>query len=207
MLLTKAYHSWNDKDIIRVRLRFIDLNKSFFAEPPDAERLSRWRGIFYALADTSISPRLDEAVQLIKHHLSIDRLQDLQHEFTRLFSDNYRNGALSLAASAHLDGIIYLDTRSEVRAFLADSGGRTYAPTDDGEDSLVVLLDFLATLIRDEKDGFDTRSAQALLVTDFLVPFVKLLEDAARINYSAAFYRDCISFTGGYLELEQHFLA
>lgn len=207
MLLTEAYHSWKDKDIIRVRLRFIDLNKSFFAEPPDAERLSRWRGIFYALADTSISPRIDKAVQLIKHHLAIDRLQDLRHEFTRLFSDNYRNGALSLAASAYLDGIIYQDTRSEVRAFLADTGGRTYAPTDDGEDTLVVLLDFLATLIRDEKDGFDTRSAQTLLVTDFLVPFVKLLEDAARISDSAAFYRDCISFTGGYLELEQHLLA
>lgn len=205
--MTKEFNNWNDKNIIRVRLRFIDLIKSFFTEPPDAERFSRWRGMFYALAESCVSPRLDEAVQLIKHRLTTDRLQDLQREFNRLFGDSDSNGSLSLAASVHLDGLMYQDTRAAVRAFFADAGGRTYAPATGGEDSLVLLLDFLATLIRDEKDGYDTASGQALLVTEFLVPFVKQLEDAARHHDSAAFYRDCISFTGGYLELEQHFLA
>jgi TorA maturation chaperone TorD len=205
--LTKAYHNWKNKDIIRVRLRFIDLIKSFFAEPPDAERLSRWRGIFYALADTSVSPRLDAASLLIKQRLSVDHLQDLQQEFHRLFVDNRHNDMLNLAASAHLDGSVYHDTRSAVRTFLTETGGRTYAPLNEGEDSLVVLMDFLATLIRDEKDGYDTRSGQAFLVAKFLVPLVNELETAAQRHDSAAFYRDCISFTGGYLELEQHFLA
>ncbi len=205
--MTTEYNSWNNKDITRVRLRFIDLIKSFFAEPPDAERLSRWRGIFYALANTCVSPRLDEAVLLIKHRLTVDRLQDLQLEFDRLFGDNGGSGTLSLAPSVHLDGLIYQDTRSAVRAFFVDTDGRTYAPAHDGEDSLVVLLDFLATLIRDEKDGYETTSGQTLLVNEFLVPFIKQLEDAACGHDSAAFYRDCIGFTGGYLELEQHFLA
>ncbi|MDX9897185.1 MAG: hypothetical protein RBS34_17185 [Desulfofustis sp.] len=37
-----------NRDIIKTRLRFLDLIKSFFLEPPDAERLSRWRGMFHA---------------------------------------------------------------------------------------------------------------------------------------------------------------
>jgi TorA maturation chaperone TorD len=197
----------NGKEIIRVRLRIIDLIKSFFVQPPDAERLSRWRGMFHALADSRVSPRLDEAVLLIKQRLATDRLQDLQLEFKCLFGDPDDNGSLSLSASDHLDGRIYLDTRAAVKCFFSKAGARTYYPISDTEDTLVLLFDFLATLLQNEKDGYDTAVLQAQLVTEFLVPFVERLETAAQRHDTASFYRDCITFTRGYLELEQQLLT
>ena len=52
----------NDNDLVRIRLRFIDLAKSFFVEEPDAEKMSRWRGTFSALTKEQVSPRFDSAV-------------------------------------------------------------------------------------------------------------------------------------------------
>ncbi|MBE0583694.1 MAG: hypothetical protein IH612_07985 [Desulfofustis sp.] len=188
-------------------MRIIDLIKSFFEQPPDAERLSRWRGMFHALADSRVAPRIDEAVLHIKRRLATDRLQDLQVEFNCLFGLPGGNGSLSLAAADHLDGRVHSDTQTAVKYYFSEAGARTYCPIGDRENSLVLLFDFLATLIQNEKDGYDTVVLQTQLVTDFLVPFVECLEVAAQQHDAASFYRDCLTFTRGYLELEQQLLT
>lgn len=195
------------REMIRVRLRFIDLIKSFFLEPPDAERLSRWRGTFNALAGQQVAPLLDQAVQHIKNRLVTDRLKQLQQEYDILFVDPGSTSPLSLSAADHLDGKTYADTLLAVRRFFANAGIERYGSVSAREDALVLLLDILATLIQNEKEGSGTKPLQAQLVIEFLVPFVEQLEAAARTNDTAAFYRDCISLTRGYLELERQLLA
>ena len=77
----------NDKDLILVRLRFIDLMKSFFISQPDAERLSRWRGTFAALIKDQVSPEIDSAARELNEQLISKKLEDLQDEYYALFTD------------------------------------------------------------------------------------------------------------------------
>ena len=69
-----------DREILLIRLRLIDLIKSFFVDKPDGELLSRWRGTFSALAKEQISPQLDKAVRDVSRQLGQKSLETIQDE-------------------------------------------------------------------------------------------------------------------------------
>ncbi len=79
----------SDKELIRVRLRFLDLIKSFFMSEPDAEKMSRWRGMFAALDKEQVSPGMDRAVRRLNDFFSRQNLKSLKgrilHPFYRSF--------------------------------------------------------------------------------------------------------------------------
>ena len=94
----------NDKDLILVRLRFIDLMKSFFISQPDAERLSRWRGTFAALVKDQVTPEIDSSARELNKQLTSKKLEDLQDEYYALFTDPFSENHINMMASHYIDG-------------------------------------------------------------------------------------------------------
>ena len=197
----------NDKELILVRLRFLDLIKSFFITPPDSERLSRWRGTFAALVKDSVTPEVDKTAKELNYLLSSKKLEELQDEYYALFTDPFSESHLNMMASHYIDGRNYGDTLIALRQFLHEAEVQVDNTLNDSEDSLSVLLDILVTLVELEKEGEDTSERQYQLITSFLLPAIEHLFEAANNNNTALFYRSCMHFCRGYLNLEKSLIS
>lgn len=196
----------SDRDLIRVRLRFIDLIKSFFVEEPDAEKMSRWRGTFSALSKEQISPSFDSAVREIGDMLGKKTLAELQEEYYQLFVNPFDGDMIETNASYYLSGRNYGQTLVDVRGFMDEAGLRKDASVNGPEDSLVVLLDTFGALVELEKEVGEEDKARALqtkIIADFLAPFAEKLQTAMHDNKKASFYRHCCKVLNGYLDLEK----
>ncbi len=193
----------SNQEIFRVRLRLIDLVKSFFLDKPDAELLSRWRGTFSALSKEQISPLLDKSVRDLSRQLGEKGLEDIQDEYYALFIDPFGEDSINLMASHYFDGRNYGETLILIRDIFIQTGIAKNETVADPEDSLPILVDLLGTLIEMEKDGEDTSDSQQKLIQDFLAPFLNKLKPVFDQNRSADFYRDAVSFIIGYLDLEK----
>jgi len=192
-----------EREILIIRLRLIDLIKSFFLDTPDAELLSRWRGTFAALSREQISPRLDKAVREVSGQLNDKSLQDIQDEYYSLFVDPFGEHLVNLMASHYFDGRNYGETLVQVREILATAQVTKENKVKDSEDSLVVMFDTLGTLIEMEKEGEQTAAAQQQLVVEYLVPFLEKLGPVISANGVADFYASVVHFITGYLDLEK----
>ena len=194
----------SERDISRVRLRLIDLIKSFFIGEPDAEKLSRWRGIFSALSAEKISPLLDSSVLQILELLDSKGLKDIQDEFYVLFSDPFSENPVSLSASFYADGKSHGQTLADFRGFLASAEVRKADSVRDAEDTLPVMIDCLASLIeREKEDELKARQLQDLLVSAYLAPLAQRLARALQEHEEALFYEAFGRFVLGYTELDQ----
>ena len=191
------------KEIIIIRLRLIDLIKSFFIDKPDAELLSRWRGTFLALSKEQISPLLDKAVRDVSRQLGEKSLETIQDEYYSLFVDPFGENHVNLVASHYFDGRNYGETLVSIRDVFLASKVVKDDEVKEPEDSLVIMFDLLGTLIDMEKDGEQTTIAQQQIIGDYLVPFVEKLRPAISDNPSADFYAAVIEFVRGYLDLEK----
>lgn len=140
-----------ERAVYRVRLLLVDLLASFFQAEPDAEKMSRWRGVFSALVKERVNPVFDRAVVDIHGILNERSLADLQREYYELFVNPFGSSRVHTMASWYLDGRSFGQTLVSLRAFLAEAGFVREEGVTESEDSLPVLLDFLAHLIEDEK--------------------------------------------------------
>lgn len=200
----------SDRDLIRVRLRFLDLIKSFFVEEPDAEKMSRWRGTFSALCREQISPRFDIAVRETSGMLGTMSLGELQEEYYQLFTNPFDGAMVETTASYYLSGRNYGQTLAEVRGLMQEAGLGKERDVTEPEDSLVVLLDIFATLVeleKEEKSHIDPRAVQMKLVKEYLVPFATAFAEALKKNEKARYYRQCAEVLTGYLDLETGLLG
>ncbi len=195
----------SDRDLILVRLRFLDLLKSFFVEQPDAERMSRWRGIFTALAGEQINLQLDDAIAGLAEKLKKKDLQDLQDEYYTLFIDPYSRHQLPLTAAYYLDGKSFGPSLVDYRELLKQAQLIKDRSITDPEDSLPLMLDTLIALIEEEKQGAgkQTRELQKQLLEQFLLPMTAKLFTAVENNSGADFFCSCIGFLKAYLDLEE----
>jgi TorA maturation chaperone TorD len=190
-----------EQNVTRIRLRLIDLIKSFFISRPDAELLSRWRGTFSALAKEQISPVMDRSVRRLNEQLATKKLEDIQDEFYALFVDPFSDHRLNLYASHYFDGRNYGETLISVRQIFTDNNIKKQSDVTDPEDSLPILVDLLGTLI--ELDNVQSGSDLQTLVQTLLIPFVEKLKRQAEVNEIAGFYRAAIDFVSAYLDLER----
>lgn len=199
---------FSDRDLTLVRLRFLDLTKSFFQDAPDAQKMSRWRGIFTALAGERVNQRLDGSVRHLVHLLDQKDLQALKDEYYTLFTDPFSEYLLPVHASYYIDGRNYGPSLAKYRDFLKDAQLMVEKNGNEPEDSVPLMLDALMTLVEEEKKGeVDNRDLEERLIREFLLPTVKQLSEVAAANVHADFYRSCIVFLDGYLELEQGLLT
>lgn len=198
-----------EREVTKVRLRLLDVVKSFFLSEPDAEKMSRWRGTFATLTKEKINPVFDKSVEEIVLLLEKISLEELQDEFYHLFVDPFSEQPVSTSASYYLDGRSYGPTLVNIRSFLTQVNLEKNEDVRETEDSLVVMLDIMARLIEEEKniESERARDLQGQLLAHFLVPLAEKLAEVCMINDSAKFYRACVSFFNGYLELEKGFLA
>ena len=192
-----------DREILLIRLRLIDLIKSFFVDKPDAELLSRWRGTFSALAKEQISPQLDKAVREVSRQLGQKSLETIQDEYYSLFVDPFGEHQVNLLASHYFDGRNYGETLMHLRELFSATRVVKENGVKEPEDSLVVMFDLLGTLIEMEKNGEQTDTAQQQLVVDYLVPFLEKLGPVIKANPSADFYTAAVGFIVGCLDLEK----
>ncbi len=194
-----------EKEIRKVRLRLLDLVKSFYIEEPDATKISRWRGTFNALARERVNPLFDKSVMELHRFLEKKNLKDMQEEYYTLFVDPFNENQINLSASYHLDGRAYGNTLVELRSFLTKTGLVKKKDVTEEEDSLVVLLDILIGLIDGEGD-MEADKAHRLrseLLDGYLIPLSTRFKEACERNDSAEFYKACAHFFCGCLELER----
>ncbi len=192
------------RDIDRIRLRLIDLIKSFFVEEPDAERLSRWRGVFAALNQEQINVDLDKTVQEITRLLDELTLKEIQDEYYNVFGDPFGKNIVDLTASYYADGRSHGQTLADFRGFLNDTGLIKNKKVIEAEDSLTVMLDFLASMIElNGEEGGDTDKYQGTLVNRYLAPLALSFSEALEKNPASNFYAVCSRFLVGYVELEK----
>ena len=196
--------SMSEKDFYRVRLRFIDLIKSFFISEPDAEKMSRWRGIFTSLDAEHINPLFDGAVSTCRGLLAQQNLKDLQDEYYSLFVDPFSEQLIATNASFYIDGRNHGATLAKFRGFLGEAGLVKEKSVIETEDSLVVMLDSLARLIEEEDGGnHESREFQTRLIGEFLEPLVERMYHALEADGRTKFYVSCGKFLKGYLDLER----
>lgn len=196
-----------DRDLCRVRLRFLDLLKSFFQDEPDAERLSRWRGIFAAIDKEQINQHLDRTIRELGETLSCKSLQEIKDEHYTLFVDPYSKELLPLNAAYYLDGKSFGPSLANFREILKQGQLIKDSTITDPEDSLPIMLDTLITLINEEQKGsLQTRELQDQLLLQFLIPTTKQIYTRISTNSEAGFYQKCIAFLDAYLELEEGLL-
>ncbi len=196
-----------EREIARTRIRFFDLLKSFFLAEPDAESLSRWRGILSAMGGTMITPRLDRAVTELNRFLATGKLGEIRDEYYTLFIDPYSEQRVPTTASWYLDGRNFGPTLVRYRAFLMENGIVRREGVEESEDAIGVMLDTMITLIEEEKKAPASRRAQERLLVHFLGPacehFARALADSPR----AEFYACCADLLAGYLEIEEELLT
>lgn len=193
-----------DKELARIRLRFIDLFKSFFIKKPDAEKLGRWRGIISALAEENIDPGFDQAVRNIRELLAKKNLEDLQLEHYQLFVDPFDEHLVHTSASFYADGHAFGSTLVRYRNFLQRAGIRLHEDIHDPDDSLVLILDALATLIEREKETLnESRSRQAELIHQYLLPLCRNFYTGLLSNPVAVFYTACGELLCRYMDMEK----
>lgn len=199
----------SDRDLIRVRLRFLDLIKSFFVEEPDAEKMSRWRGTLSALCSEQVAPRFDAAVQETSAMLGTKSLTEIKDEYYQLFTNPFDGAMVETNASYYLSGRSYGEALAEIRDLMKEAGVAKDSTITDPEDSLVVLLDLLATLVELEKEEseLDLRELQSKLVKGYISPFVEEFATELKNNEKADFYQQCVGILIGYLELEMDLLG
>lgn len=197
----------SDRDLCLIRLRFLDLIKSFFQETPDAERISRWRGIFAALNKEQINQQLDTVIGQLSEMLDNKDLHELREEYYDLFTDPYSKHLLPLNAAYYLDGKSFGPSLVNYRELLKQSQLIKDPSITDSEDSLLLMLDTLVTLVEEEKQGSEqAREAQDQLLNQFLLPTTQHINKSIKDNPKAEFYEKCIAFLNAYLELEQGLL-
>ncbi len=195
-----------ERELNRVRLRFLDLVKSFFAVQPDAEIMGRWRGIITALEKEAINPAMDQAVRLLAEMLAGMNLEQIREEFYTLFADPFSKNTMETTASFYIDGRCYGQTLVDFREYLKDAEIGKYSDITESEDSLVLMLDVMVTLVEEnDKQGKDNLVLQARLL-NFLVPFCTLFCQQLRDNTAATFYSGCADFLAAYIELEQELM-
>lgn len=200
-------HNISDRDLVLIRLRFLDLLKSFFAEEPDAERVSRWRGIFTALSQEQINQQIDTAIATLVELLNNKDLKDLKTEYYALFTDPFSEELLPLNASYFLDGKNFGPSLVRYRELLKTAQLVKVDEVADPDDSLLLMLDVLVALIEEEKHGSgQTKELQSQLLRQFLLPTVEHLNAEAVKNPKADFYRQCFIFLNEYMELEKSLL-
>lgn len=193
-----------DIELIRTRCRFIDIIKSFFAEEPDAERLSRWRGIFTALGMERVNPLMDQAVKELNNLLTEMKLDDIKEEYYELFINPFSDHQATMNMSYYVNGHQFGQSLVKFRGFLMQIDLVKKKEVDESEDSLVFMLDVLATLIEDEKiDPENIRPKETELLSEYLDPFTVHLSRAMQENEKARFYEACIKFLAGYVDLEK----
>lgn len=195
----------NDRELFRVRLRFLDLAKSFFVDQPDAELMSRWRGTFSALAGEQVNPRFDIAAKNISEALNEKKLEELQDEFYTLFVDPFEGDQIEMTASYHLNGKSYSQALVDIRSLMLEAEIEKDGAVTAPEDSLVVMLDTYASLVEEEKvsNSEIPKMFQTRLLTEFLEPFTEKFIDVLNKNEHANFYYNCARVLGGYLDLEK----
>ena len=193
-----------ERDLCRVRLRLLDLFKSFFGEEPDAEKLARWRGIFAALARAEISPAFDTEAGTIAGLLWEKSLSELQHEYCRVFTNLFAGRPVATTASFYRHDRNDGETLAGIREIMAEAGLVRDPSATAPADSLMVLLDILAALVEAEKneDEPPARELSARLVAEFLVPLAENLTAALKASAHADFYMHCGRLLCSYLELE-----
>ncbi len=198
-------HELSEREIFRVRLRFLDLLKSFFFGAPDAEMMSRWRGTFSALTLEQISPRFDNGVKEISRALNSITLRELQEEYYQLFVNPFDDGRVETTASYYLNGRGYDQALVDIRRLMQEAGIQKTHGVSEPEDSLIVMLDTFVSLIEEEKagGGKNIRELQVQLLESFLEPFTEKFTVALKKNAQADFYYLCCRILGGYLDLEK----
>lgn len=192
-----------DRELLRIRLRLIDLMKSFFSGEPDAEMLSRWRGIFAAMGKQPAAPGIDGAVGDICRLLATMSLGAIQQEYGALCSASGKGAWLPIKAFGHFDGRADGERLFLIRRMMGATGLVRRPGGDQNEDSLPLLLDLFASLLEAEHEGREVQEYRCRLLVEILLPLSQRFEKTLQRLAHGGFYPACSRLLCCYLLLEK----
>lgn len=194
----------SDQELNVVRLRLLDLIKSFFIDEPEKDRYEVWKEIVSSLTTEKINPTMDSAVRKLDDMLTTVEFDKLKEEYYDLFIDPFSEYLVQTTLSYYVDGHSFGQSLVDLRRFLLKAEITKAEGLDESEDSVVFLVDILATLIREEEHDLDNaKKNQTKLLTQFLDPFSVHFNSALEKNKRAKFYEACAAFLSGYVDLEK----
>ena len=94
----------SDKEINVIRLRLLDLIKSFFIDEPEQSKIDTWKEVISSLKNEQISPGMNSAVQKLDSLLSTLQLEELKEEYYDLFIDPFSEHLIHTTLSYYADG-------------------------------------------------------------------------------------------------------
>ncbi len=189
------------------RLFGYDLVKSFFVSSPTQEKMDGWKAVMRKLEEESVNPTLDRSVALFNELIDKMSLAQIQREYYELFENPFGDHLVNTAASAYMDGRNFGPTLVALRGFLVEAGIEKVDSWKESEDSLVVMLDFMITLIEQaDSNGKRVVAAQKRLLKDFILPFSHRFYQALSNNNVAVFYEALGLFLLGFMEMEEAIL-
>ena len=159
--------------------------------------------MFTALTRERITPDLDRAATAVLARLSDQTLAGIRDEHQELFINPYAQYPLATTASHYMDGRHYGRTLVACRELLKQARLLPGQDIDEPEDSLLLMLDALVTLVDEEKKGVPTMEPQHRLLKRFLLPTARSMLNAARDNQRADFYQVVLTFLVAYLDMEE----
>ncbi len=190
-----------DAQVNQVRAFLYHLFRSFFVSEPDEKLYASWQKILSSLPSVEFDP-FDRALERLREVLARSSPQEIGEEFYRLFLDPFSEERVTLEASAYLDGKPFGPTLVRLREFLKRTGLHKKEQVKEPEDHLVLLLDFMETLVRDGKDLISQRE----LFYNYLRPCA--LGVTKKIRQSEeGFYQALAEFLEAFLTLEERFFT
>ncbi|GAB4343451.1 MAG: hypothetical protein Kow0089_19250 [Desulfobulbaceae bacterium] len=194
----------SDREINAIRLGMVELLKSLFALEPEKELIATWKEAVSAMAREQINPAMDRAADELNELLTSMEPESIAEERYILFTNPFSSNTVHTTLSYYRDGHDLGQSLVELRRFLLDAGIQKIGEFDESEDSLVFLLDTLATLIREEENHpEDARKFEGELLSRFMEPLSAHFVSALRENGKARFYQACAELLACYVDLEK----
>ena len=108
----------SDRELNAVRLRILDLIKSFFIDEPDESKVNTWKEVVTSLSNEKINPAMDAAVRQLNDLLSRMQLEELKEEYYELFIDPFSEHIVQTTLSYYVDGHDFGQSLVDLRRFL-----------------------------------------------------------------------------------------
>ena len=188
-----------DFDIYRARKFLYNFFKTFFLSDFSPDLFEAWKRILEGLPYIDFVP-FDQALDSLRKEFSKSSLTLIEEEFTRLFLDPFQGEHIPLQASFYLDGKAFGPSLVRLRAFLQEVGLTKKDDVKEPEDHILLLLDFMETLISDAQP----LSFQKRLFSEYIFPAFLGLQKRV-LKSQARFYPVLFSLMRAFFLLEERF--
>ena len=192
-----------EEEIKAARVLLYRFFKSFFLPQMEPEYLESGKKLISHLGPIDFEP-FDQALVPLQDSLDPLSPEEAEKEAHFLFLDPFQGAHIPLEASHYLDGKAFGPSLARLRELLWRCRLAKDPEVREPEDHLALLMDFMESLIQEEKDLIFQRE----LFYNYLKPCAKgVIEGILAHESKLLFYPSLARFLEGFLALEEKLLS